>query len=168
MCPEWKAQQKILWAVVRKETGTWEDRWKIRDLLADERCIRAMLDFLTSTDVGRRVPAEEVEAVSEVSEAEMREWQEEQEAGAEEPGAGGNHHYSCPRLPSWRPRRRSGGGGGHGFLCSPFFCPFICDFLGTFLLSWDRLGRRAKGSLQRAATARTVDRKRRAHNLAMI
>ena len=52
-CPEWKAQQKILWAEVRKETGRWKDRWKIRDLLADERCSRAVLDFLSSTDVER-------------------------------------------------------------------------------------------------------------------
>jgi len=26
-CPEWKAQQKILWAEVRKETGKWKRRW---------------------------------------------------------------------------------------------------------------------------------------------
>jgi len=37
-CPEWKAQQKILWVEVKKETRRWKDRWKIRDLLADERC----------------------------------------------------------------------------------------------------------------------------------
>jgi hypothetical protein len=36
--PEWKAQQKILWAEVRKETGRGKDRFKIRDLLADTRC----------------------------------------------------------------------------------------------------------------------------------
>jgi len=72
VCPEWKPQQKILWAEVRKETGRWKDRWKIRDLLADERCSQAVLDFLSSTDVGRRVPAEEEDAVSEVSEAELR------------------------------------------------------------------------------------------------
>jgi len=34
--------------------------------------------------------------------------------------------------------------------------------------SWDRPGRRAKGCLQRAATARTADRKRTVHILAMI
>ena len=87
MCLEWKAQQKIPWAEVWKETGRWKDRWKIRDLLADERCGRAVLDFLSTTDVGRRVPAEE-DAVSEVSEAELREWEEEQGAGAEELGGG--------------------------------------------------------------------------------
>jgi len=88
VCPEWKTQQKILWAEVRKEIGRWKDRWKIRDLLADERRRRAVLDFLSTTDVGRRVPAEG-DAVSEVSEAEVREWLEEQGAGAEGSGAGG-------------------------------------------------------------------------------
>jgi len=85
---EWKAQQKILWAEVRKETGRWKSRWRIRDLLADGRCGQAVLDFLSTTDVGRRVPAEE-DAVSEASEAELREFLGEQGAGAEEPGAGG-------------------------------------------------------------------------------
>jgi len=53
VCPEWKAQQKILWAEVRKETGRWKDWWKIRDLLADKRRGRAVLDLLSTTDVGR-------------------------------------------------------------------------------------------------------------------
>jgi len=59
VCPEWEAQQKILWAGVQKKTGRWKSRWKIRDLLADERCSRAVLDSLASTDVAKRVPAEE-------------------------------------------------------------------------------------------------------------
>jgi len=81
---------------VKKETGRWKDRWKIRDLLADGRCSRTVLDFLSSTDVGRRVPAEEEDAVSEVSEAELREWMEEQVAGAEEPDAGGEPPLFLP------------------------------------------------------------------------
>jgi len=89
-CPERKPHQKILWAEVKKETGRWEDRWKVQDLLADARCSRAVLDFLSSTDVGRRVPAEaEEDAVSAVSELEVREWLEEQGAEAEELGGGG-------------------------------------------------------------------------------
>jgi len=36
--------------------GRWKCRWKIQDLLADKRCGKAVLDFLTATDVGRRVP----------------------------------------------------------------------------------------------------------------
>jgi len=76
------------------------------------------------TDVGRRVPAEE-DAVSEVSEAELREWEEEHEP--EQLGAG-----EGPLL----------------------FLP-TADFM-------------AKGSLQRAATAWTADKKWTVHNLAMI
>jgi len=72
---------------VQEETGKWESRWKIRDLPTDGRCSQAVLDFLSTTDVGRRVPAEE-DTVSEVSEAERREWEEEQRAEAEEVGAG--------------------------------------------------------------------------------
>jgi len=52
--PEWKAQQKILWAEVLKESGKWKSRWRIWDLLADERCSQAVLDVLSATDVGRR------------------------------------------------------------------------------------------------------------------
>jgi len=63
-------QQKILWAEVLKETKRWKSRWTVRDLLADGRCGRAVLEFLASTDVGRLVPPleEEGDAGSEVSE----------------------------------------------------------------------------------------------------
>ena len=71
------------------DTGRWKNRWKIRDLLAYERCSRVVLDFLSSTDVGRRVPAEEEDALSAVSELEEWEWLEEQRAGTEEPDVGG-------------------------------------------------------------------------------
>jgi len=42
------------------ETGRYSDRRKIRDLLADERYGRAVLEF-NSTHVGRRLPAEETQ-----------------------------------------------------------------------------------------------------------
>ena len=77
------------------EEGDWEveGRCKIRDLLADERCSRAVLDFLTSTDVGRLVPPlEEGDEGSEVSEWGLRvrpEREEEREVEAEELGAAG-------------------------------------------------------------------------------
>ena len=74
---------------VKKETGRWKDRCKVKDLLADGRCSWAVLDFLAATDVGRRVPVEEEDTVSAVSELEVREWLEEQGAGAMEPGEGG-------------------------------------------------------------------------------
>ena len=93
MCPEWKIQQKVLWEEVQKETGRWISRWKIRDLLADGRYGQAVLDFLSSTDVGRAVPPlEESDAGSEVSQWELwerRERGEEREVEAEELGAAG-------------------------------------------------------------------------------
>ena len=52
-CPQWKSQQKALWAVVREETGRSEDRFKISECFADERCSKAILDFLETTEVGR-------------------------------------------------------------------------------------------------------------------
>jgi ribonuclease HI len=90
-CPEWKEQQKVLWKEVRKETGRGKDRFKIRDLLADGRCSRAVLEFLLTTDVGRLVPAPaEEDAQSEASEwerRERREREEERRVEAEELGA---------------------------------------------------------------------------------
>jgi len=85
-CPEWKLQQKILWAEVKKETERWKDRWNVRDLMADGRCSQAVLDNLSTTDVGRWAPVEEDDAVSAMSELEVREWLEELEEGAEEWG----------------------------------------------------------------------------------
>ena len=93
MCPEWKTQQKTLWAKVLKETKRRKSGWAVRDLMADERCGQAVLNFLSSTDVGRLVPPrkKEDDAASEVSEWELRERrerQEEWEGEAERPGAG--------------------------------------------------------------------------------
>jgi hypothetical protein len=90
VCPAWKEQQRTLWTEVRKETGRGKSRWKVRDLLADERCSRAILDFLSTTDVGRRVPAPvEEDAQSEASEWELRERRErEEERRAEAEGLG--------------------------------------------------------------------------------
>ena len=34
VCPEWKAQQGIMWAEVLDENGRRKDRFKIRDLFA--------------------------------------------------------------------------------------------------------------------------------------
>jgi len=89
-CPERKPQQKILWAEVKQETGRWKDRWKVRDRMADGRCSRAVLGFLSLTDVGRRVLAEtEDDAVSAVSQLKVQQWLEEHGAGAVEAGTGG-------------------------------------------------------------------------------
>jgi len=81
----------VVWEKVKKETGRWKSRWKIRDLFADPRCSQAILDFLASTQVGRRVPSpkeEEEDAQSEASEWELREREERDEEKAEGCGNG--------------------------------------------------------------------------------
>jgi len=92
-CPRWKEQQKTLWREVYKETGRGKWRWRAQELFADQRCSQALLDFLTTTDVGRIVPpaGEEADAGSEVSEWELRERREredERRVEAEALGAG--------------------------------------------------------------------------------
>jgi ribosomal protein L19E len=81
---------------VRKETGRWKRQRRIWDLFADRRCSQAVLEFLTSTDVGRVVPAVEVDADarSDVSEWELRERQEREE----ERRAEGKGKFTASRL----------------------------------------------------------------------
>jgi hypothetical protein len=72
-------------AVVGGVEGDWEgkSRFKIRDLLADGRCSRAVLDFLSSTDVGKLVPGPvaEEDAQRETSEWKLQERREREEEG---------------------------------------------------------------------------------------
>ena len=56
----------------------------MRDLKADGRCSQAVLDNLSTTDVGRRVPVEEDDAVNAVSELEVWEFLEEADGAAKE------------------------------------------------------------------------------------
>jgi len=104
------------------------------------RCSQAVLDFLTATDVGRRVLAGE-DAWSEASEwelRELREREEEREAEAEELGAAGELGAGeklplfLPRPLSWHRQTRSKGMGRFSFVI------FLWDFLGAHLYSWDR------------------------------
>jgi hypothetical protein len=61
-----KAQQKILWVEVRKETGRGGTK---SETLTDARCSQLVMDFLSTTDVRRLIPvAAEDDARSEVSE----------------------------------------------------------------------------------------------------
>jgi hypothetical protein len=110
-----------------------------------ERCSQAILDFLSTTDVGRGlvpVPAGEA-AQYETSEWQLRgrnEREEERRQEAEKLGAEVEERpLFLPRPPSW-PRKRSKEP-EDGFLLS-----FLCNFLGALYLSRDGPGRRAKGS----------------------
>jgi len=58
-CPRWKDQQAQLWARVKEETKRGKRKWRVGDLLADERCSPAVLDFLRTTYVGRAEEEEE-------------------------------------------------------------------------------------------------------------
>jgi hypothetical protein len=82
-CPRWKLQQKTLWAEVRRDTGRGKNRCKIRDLLADERCTRAVLGFLRTTKVGRRTEDREQKEKNE------REEEVDEEEGGVDPGQRG-------------------------------------------------------------------------------
>ena len=89
-CPKWRKQQKVLWKEVWEKTGGGRFRWKAHELFAEPEASQAVLDFLSSTDVGRTVPAVEGDvegdAGSEASEMELRERAEREEARrAEEP-----------------------------------------------------------------------------------
>jgi hypothetical protein len=111
-----------------EDTGRRKDRFKIRDLFVDERCSRAILDFFSTTHVGRLVPTPAgQDAQSEASEHELRERQERQEA--EETGALGVEQQLFLPTPSFM--ASAGGGSGvefrgqlSSFLCLSFVIPW--------------------------------------------
>jgi len=76
---------------VYKETGRGRWWWKAHKPFTESECSQTVLNFLTSTDVGKTVLAVEVDDVgSEASEWELqerREQEEEREAEAEALGA---------------------------------------------------------------------------------
>jgi len=141
VCPEWKAQQKILWADVLKETGKWKSRWKIRDLLADGRCSQAVLDFLSATDVGRLVLAEEdVGSGSSGSSGSGKERGGRMRKRWVPVGrwvVGRSHRYPYPRPPSWHLPKMRSRGRVYFSLChfplSKSFLSAAISFVKTFL-----------------------------------
>jgi hypothetical protein len=72
------------------ETGRAKNRFKIRDLFADERCSRAILHFLATSDVGRRIlDTVEENTRSDIAEGEPRKPEEKAEERRQSGGAGG-------------------------------------------------------------------------------
>jgi hypothetical protein len=143
-----RMQQKALWVEVKRDTGRWKSRWTVQNLLAD-RCGRAALDFLSSTDMGRIVPPlEESDAGSAAFEWELRErWEREEERRAEAGVLGAEDEPGVekpPFLPTLSFMASAGEEQRAGRLFLVFF-PFV-----TF--SRDSPGWRAKGGLQRAAS----------------
>ena len=70
-CYKWKDQQTVLWARVKEATKRAKRKWRVGDLLADERCSPAVLDFLRSTYVGRAAPPVEESCDGEDGEGEV-------------------------------------------------------------------------------------------------
>jgi len=66
----------VMWARVKEAAKRAKQKWRVDDLLADERCSPAVLDFLRSTHVGRTAPPVEDS------------WDSEEEAEVEEMGGG--------------------------------------------------------------------------------
>jgi len=125
-------QQKILWAEVQKETGKWKSRWKIRDLLADGRCGQAVLDFLSSTDVGRLVPPlEKSDTGSQVSEWELRDRREREEEREAEGGIGCRGGTAA--VPTHAPPHGIGRGGVGDGSRSPFILSFVLSLIYSLL-----------------------------------
>jgi len=82
-CSCWKPQQKTLWTEARKAAGRRKNRFKVRDLFADERCTRTILDFLCTTEGGRRAePRGAREAAQNRSVDSQREWSRRVRDGA--------------------------------------------------------------------------------------
>jgi len=79
-----------MWERAKEETKRGERRWRVGDLLADQRCSPAVLDFLRTTYMGRAAPPVEENWDSDEEEEEravaaagvLREEEEEEE----EPG----------------------------------------------------------------------------------
>ena len=111
-----------------KESGRRKSRVKIWGLIADVRCSQAVLDFLSTADVGRLIPAEE-DVGSEVSEwklQERKEREEERRVEAKEPGVGGESPLFLP-TPDFMVS--VGEAWAISFVC--FLFHFLCDFLGA-------------------------------------
>jgi len=93
-----------------------EDRVKIRGLFADERCSQAVLDFISTTDVGRLAPEPAKEdAQSKASEWNLRERKEgekERRWEAEELDAGAEERLLFSPAPSFMASAEEGWGGG--------------------------------------------------------
>jgi len=150
VCLERKAQQKIVWPKVLKQTVKWKSWWKIHDLLSDARCSLAVLDFLSTTDVGRRVPAEE-DAVGEILErqggAERRKSRGRRRSWVQRENRMSWVSYNVPTHALFRGILGRGLGGALRF--SLFFLSFFClsgplcffsfvIFLLCITSSWDR------------------------------
>jgi hypothetical protein len=146
------------------------------DHLADERCTRAVLDFLATTDVGRLVPAPaKDDAQSEASGwefRERREIEEESRVEAEELDAGDEEQPLFLPAPSFM-RLQKWGRRGAAFICSSALSIVFSFLLFPLLFLWCAaifLGQAwVEGKGERAVRRRTADgnwvKKARCHSV---
>ena len=79
-CYKWKDQQAAMWARAMEVAKKGKQKWHAGDLLADERCSLAVLDFLRSARVRRTAPpVENWNSEGEAEEADEAEMDEVEE-----------------------------------------------------------------------------------------
>jgi len=91
----------------RKETKSGKRKWSMAELFADERCSGAILEFIWTTDVGRKILVARAVTVSVASTAEQE----------------------CPqRLSGWRDSNKAIRGEGAWSPAALGVCFFFCYF----------------------------------------
>jgi hypothetical protein len=53
-CKHWRKPQNTLWQAVKEASGRGNSNISMKDLFGDRRCSEAVIQFLRSTEVGRR------------------------------------------------------------------------------------------------------------------
>jgi hypothetical protein len=53
-CKHWRKPQNALWQAVKEASGRGKSNTSMKDLFGDRRCSEAVIQFLRSTEVGRR------------------------------------------------------------------------------------------------------------------
>ena len=121
----------------RRERERENGRFQARDLFADTRRSQPVLDFISTTDMGRLVLAED-NAQSEESECERRERREGEEERRQEVEGLALRTVSDRSFLPHLLHGLCGRGVGGEWGC---FLYFFCRFLGVLSSSWDRPGR---------------------------
>jgi hypothetical protein len=53
-CKHWRKPQDALWQAVKQASGRGKSNTSMKDLFGDSRCSETILQFLRSTEIGRR------------------------------------------------------------------------------------------------------------------
>ena len=121
VCPEWKAQQKILWAEVKEETREVEGQVEDPGPAGGREVQLGSAGIPNFYGWGRPVPAEGEDTVSEMLGAKLREREEVQ-------GGGGGEQPLFP-TPDFMASADEDQGAGHGARCSLFCFSFVVSLV---------------------------------------